>query len=76
MEPSNYHDEPASVVREDLIIMFIGLTHEYMVKISIKNGRLNCYADVDDDGVIVWGDTSPISGRVKMGHSFQVLDRL
>ena len=76
MEPSNYHDEPASVVKEDLIIMFIGLTHEYMVKISIKNGRLNCYADVDDDGVIVWGDTSPISCRVHMWHSFHAFDHL
>ena len=54
--------------------MFIDLTHEYMVKISIKKGDLDCCADVDDDGVIVWGDTSPTSGRVKIWHNFQVLD--
>ena len=52
-----------------IIIMFIDLTHEYMVKISIKNEHVDRCADTVDDGVIVWGDTSPISGRVKMRNS-------
>jgi hypothetical protein len=51
------------------IIMFIDLTHEYMVKISIKNEHVDRCADTVDDGVIVRGDTSPISGRVKMRNS-------
>jgi hypothetical protein len=38
-----------------------------MVKIIIKKGDLDCCVDGDDDGVIVWGDTSPTSGRVKIG---------
>ena len=58
------------------IIMFIWLTHEYMVKMINKREHLNCCADTADDGVIVWGDTSPISGRVKMGSSPNVSDHL
>jgi hypothetical protein len=45
--------------------MFIDLTHEYMV----KNEHVDRCADTVDDGVIVRGDTSPISGRVKMRNS-------
>ena len=37
-----------------------------------------CCADTNIviDGVIVWGNTSPISGRVKLRNSFQILDYL
>ena len=54
--------------------MFISLTREYMFKISITNEDLDYCTDVADDGVIVGGETSPISGRVKIRYNFQVLD--
>ena len=60
----------------NLIIIFILLTHEYMVKMINKKENLDCCADTADDGVIVWGDTSPISGRVKMGHAAHFFSNL
>ena len=50
--------------------MFIGLTHEYMVKINIKKEHLAVESCSDNDGVIMWEDTSPLSGRMEIESYF------
>jgi hypothetical protein len=54
-----------------LSIIFIGLTHEYMVtnKYLRKNILTAALILLLNDGIIVRGDTSPISGRVKVTNS-------
>ena len=56
-----------------LIIMFIRLTHEYMVKINIKKEHLAVESCSDNDGV---PHIRQDGDRVLLVHCFQVLDHL